>query len=68
MERLLLAVLVVYLIAIVYIFSFNTEPYNYMEGKPEYIANDDELQEVIVRLWYFKHSIRKPLLRQICGD
>ena len=61
-------ILVVYVAAIVYTLSFDTEPYNYMEGVPEYIASEEELQKNIEKMWYFKHSIRKPLLKHICGD
>lgn len=61
-------VLVVYVAAIVYVLSFDTEPYNYMEGVPEYVASEEELQKNIEKMWYFKHSIRKPLLKHICGD
>ena len=41
--QLLMFILIVYMIAIVYVFSFKAEPFNYMEGTPEYIASDDEL-------------------------
>ena len=50
-------ILVVYVAAIVYTLSFDTEPYNYMEGVPEYVASEEELQKNIIRMWYFKHSI-----------
>ena len=41
--QLLMFILVVYMIAIVYVFSFKPEPFNYMEGTPEYIASDEDL-------------------------
>ena len=68
MLELLMFILVVYVAAIVYVLSFDTKPYNYMVGVPEYVASDEELQKNIKKLWYFKHSIRKPLLKHICGD
>ena len=43
MLELLMFVLVVYVAAIVYILSFDVQPYNYMEGAPEYVASDEEL-------------------------
>lgn len=68
MLQLLMFILVVYMIAIVYVFSFKAEPFNYMIGTPEYVASDDELRQLITHIWYYKHSIRKPILRHICGD
>ena len=68
MLQLLMFILVVYMIAIVYVFSFKDEPFNYMIGTPEYVASDDELRQLITHIWYYKHSIRKPILRHICGD
>lgn len=44
MLQLLMFILVVYMIAIVYVFSFKAEPFNYMIGTPEYVASDDELR------------------------
>lgn len=43
MLEMLMFILVVYVAAIVYVLSFDVQPYNYMVGVPEYVASDEEL-------------------------